>query len=79
MTAGVVRRITQPTNRTARLAIVLTARANGLPAQAEHLDVLQRAIDRDDPDLAPLLRTVVEDLAQMYGRHAVRLLVSLAS
>lgn len=79
MTAGVVRRVTQPTNRTARLSIVLTARAHGFPAQVEHLDKLHRAIDQNDPDLGPLLRAVVKDLAQMYGRNAVRLLHSLAS
>jgi hypothetical protein len=31
--ADALRRVTQPTNRTARLAIVLTARAHGFPAQ----------------------------------------------
>ena len=74
--AGAVRRVTQPTNRTARLAIVLTARAHGLPVQAGHLDMLHRAIDRDDPDLAPLVMAVVETLAKMYGRDAVRLLLT---
>ena len=74
--AGVVRRVTGPGNRTARLAIVLTARAHGLPVQAEHLDLLHRAIDRDDPDLAPLLMAVVETLVQAYGRDAVRVLLT---
>jgi hypothetical protein len=75
--ASVVRRVTQSTNRTARLAIVLTARAHGVPTQAGDLDLLHRAIDRDDPDLGPLLIAVVEGLAQMYGRDAVRLLLKL--
>jgi hypothetical protein len=75
--ASAVRRITQPTNRTARLSIVLTARAQGLPARAEHLDLLNRAIDRNDPDLAPLLVSVVEGLTAMHGRDAVRLLLTL--
>jgi hypothetical protein len=74
--AGVLRRVTQPTNRTARLAIVLTARAHGVPMQAGHLDMLQRAIDRDDPDLGPLVMAIVETLARMYGRDAVRLLLT---
>ena len=74
--AGVVRRVTGPSNRTARLAIVLTARAHGVPVQAEHLDLLHRAIDRDDPDLAPLLMAVVETLVQAYGRDAVRVLLT---
>jgi hypothetical protein len=75
--ADAVRRVTQPENRTARLAIVLTARAHGIPAQTGDVDLLLRAIDRDDPDLGPLLVTLVERLAQMYGRDAVRLLLTL--
>jgi hypothetical protein len=74
--AQLVRRVTHPENRTARLAIVLTARAHGLPARTEHLDGLRRAIDRDDPDLGPLLASVVEGLALSYGRDAVRLLLT---
>lgn len=73
--ADVVRRVTQPTNRTARLAIVLIARGHGIPVRAEHLDMLDRAIRRDDPDLGPALLGVVEVLAQIYGRHGVRLIL----
>jgi hypothetical protein len=73
--AGIVQRVTRPTNRTARLAIVLTARGQGIPVRAEHLDMLYRAIDRDDPDLGPLLAGVVDILAQRYGRDAVRLIL----
>jgi hypothetical protein len=71
-----LRRVAHPENRTARLVIVLTARAHGVPVRAEHLDLLQRAIDRDDPDLGPLLVAAVETLAQSYGRDAVRLLLT---
>ena len=74
--ARFLRRVTRPENRTARLAIELTARAHGVPARTEHLDLLQRAIDRDDPDLGPLLVAVVETLAQSYGRDVVRLLLT---
>jgi hypothetical protein len=74
--ADVVRRVTQPTNRTPRLAIVITARTHGLSIEAGDLDLLQRAIDRDSPDLAPLLTRVVERLVQAYGRGAVRLLLT---
>jgi hypothetical protein len=73
--ARVVQRVTKPSNRTARLAIVLAARGYGLPARAEHLDMLQRAIDRDDPDLGPRLVGVAEALARTYGRDAVRLIL----
>jgi hypothetical protein len=74
--ARFLRRVAHPENRTTRLAIVLTARAHGVPVRPEHLDLLQRAIDRDDPDLGPLLVAVVETLAQSYGRDAVRLLLT---
>ena len=73
--AGVVRRVTQPTNRTARLAIVLVARGYGIPVRAEHLDMLDQAIRRDDPDLGPALLGAVETLVRIYGRHAVRLIL----
>jgi hypothetical protein len=71
----IVRRVTRPTNRTARLAIVLTARGQGIPARGEHLDMLSRAIDRDDPDLGPLVVGVADILARKYGRDAVRLIL----
>jgi hypothetical protein len=74
--ADLVRRITSPTNRTARLVVVLTARANGLPVRTEHLDLLRRALDRDDGDLGPLLIGALETLAQSYGRDAIRLLLA---
>ncbi|HEY7601380.1 MAG TPA: hypothetical protein VIB60_02635 [Methylomirabilota bacterium] len=77
ITADAVRRVAHPTNRTARLAIVLTVRANGLPAEDGDLDRLLRAIHRDDPDLGPLAVGLVERLAQMYGRDAVRVLLTL--
>jgi hypothetical protein len=43
-------------------------------ARAEHLDLLAQAIDRDDPDVGPLLLAAMEALAQRYGRDAVRLI-----
>ncbi len=73
--ARLVRRVTAPSNRTARLAIVLAARAQGVPARAEHLDQLHRAIDRDDPDLGPLLLGVLDGLVRSYGRDAIRLVL----
>jgi hypothetical protein len=74
--AGVVRRAVAPGNRTARLAIVLAARAQGLPLDTADLDLLRQAIDRDAPDLGPLVVRVVERLTQAYGRDAVRLILS---
>jgi hypothetical protein len=73
--ADALRRVTHPKNRTARLAIVLTARAYGVPLDTADLDLVRRAIDRDAPDLAPLLARAVERLVHLYGRDAVRLLL----
>ena len=72
---GTVRRVTEPTNRTGRLAIVLTARAYGLAAQDGHLEMLRRAIDREDPDVGPLLLALAEMLAKSYGRDALHLVL----
>jgi hypothetical protein len=71
----VLDRLIHPENRTARLAIVLTARYHGLPMETSDLDLLRRAIDRDAPDLGPLVARVAERLVQTYGRDAVRLLL----
>jgi hypothetical protein len=75
-TADVARRVTEPTNRTVRLAIVLAARTQGLPVEAVDLDAVRQAIDRDSPDLGPLLARVLERLAQLYGREGVRVLLT---
>jgi hypothetical protein len=74
--AHAIRRVIHPGNRSARLVIVLAARAHGLPLEARDLDLLRRAIDADAPDLGPLLVGVVERLIQAYGRDAVRLLLT---
>jgi hypothetical protein len=39
------------------------------------LDLLRSAIDREAPDVGPLLVRVVERVIQAYGRDAVRLLL----
>jgi hypothetical protein len=74
--AGVARRVTEPTNRTVRLAIVLAARTQGLPVEARDLEAVRRAIDADSPDLGPLVARVLERLVQLYGRDGVRLLLT---
>jgi hypothetical protein len=74
-TARAVGRVTEPSNRTGRLAIVLTARAYGFAAEDGHLDLLRRAIDRDDPDAGPLLLALVDLVAKSYGRDAVRVVL----
>ncbi|MGH7268214.1 MAG: hypothetical protein ACREMB_25630, partial [Candidatus Rokuibacteriota bacterium] len=73
--ADAVRGWLRPGNRTARLLIVLGVRMQGLPMQDADLDLLRQAIDRESPDLAPLLTRLVERLAHAYGRDAVRAIV----
>jgi hypothetical protein len=73
--AGVVDRLLQPKNRTTRLAIVLTARYHGLPLEDSDLDAVRRALDREAPDVGPLLVRAIERLAQLYGRDALHVLL----
>jgi hypothetical protein len=73
--AGVVDRLLQPKNRTTRLAIVLTARYHGLPLEDSDLDTVRRALDREAPDVGPLLVRTIERLAQIYGRDALHVLL----
>jgi hypothetical protein len=73
--AGVVDRLLQPGNRTTRLAVVLTARYHGLPLEDADLDTVRRALDREAPDAGPLLARMIERLAQVYGRDALRVLL----
>jgi hypothetical protein len=37
--------------------------------------MLDRAINRNEPDLGPLLVAVVDILVQSYGRDAIRLIL----
>ncbi len=75
--AALVDRLTAPENRTIRLAVVLTARANGVPLDTADLDLLRHAVLRpDSADLAPVVARAVTRLIQLYGRDAVRLIVS---
>jgi hypothetical protein len=73
--AGVVDRLLQPGNRTARLVVLLTARYHGLPLEDADLDAVRRALDREAPDAGPLLARAIERLAQVYGRDALRVLL----
>jgi hypothetical protein len=73
--AGALDRLLHPRNRATRLAVVLTARYHGVPVDDADLDLLRRAIDREEPDVGPLLVRVVEKMVRAYGRDAVRLLL----
>jgi hypothetical protein len=66
--AETVRRIIGRDNETARLAILLYARAHGIPLTPEGLDALHDGpLDTRDPDLGPALAAGVQVLAAQRG------------
>jgi hypothetical protein len=71
--AETVRRIISRDNETARLAILIYARAHGIPLTPEGLDALHDGpLDSQDPDLGPALAAGVQALtAQRGGQQGV--------
>jgi hypothetical protein len=71
--AETVRRIIARDNETARLAILIYARAHGIPLTPEGLDALHDGpLNPQDPDLGPALAAGVETLtAQRGGEQGV--------
>ncbi|HUM14209.1 MAG TPA: hypothetical protein VL086_00840 [Candidatus Nitrosotalea sp.] len=70
--AEAVRRIIAPENETARLAILIYARANGIPLTPEGLDALYNGpLNTADPDLGPALAAGVDALAARRGDRGV--------
>ncbi|HSE05521.1 MAG TPA: hypothetical protein VLK35_15335 [Methylomirabilota bacterium] len=66
--AETVRRIIARDNETARLAILIYARAHGIPLTPEGLDALHDGpLDSRDPDLGPALAAGVEALMAQRG------------
>jgi hypothetical protein len=66
--AETVRRIIARDNETARLAILLYARAHGIPLTPEGLDALHDGpLDPEDPDLGPALAAGVRVLTAQRG------------
>jgi hypothetical protein len=75
--AGLVSRLTRPGNEATRLVVVVTLRAHGIPAEVRDLDLLRQYLLRaESADLAPLLAEASRRLAAVYGREAVRLLLT---
>lgn len=69
--AETVRRIIARDNETARLAVLLYARAHGIPLTPEGLDALRDGpLDSRDPDLGPALVAGVRALAALRGGEA---------
>jgi hypothetical protein len=66
--AETVRKIIGRDNETARLAILIYARAHGIPLTPEGLDALRDGpLDSQDPDLGPALAAGVEALTTQHG------------
>ena len=69
--AEAVRGILAPDNETARLAIIIYARAHGIPLTPEGLDALRDGpLDSRDPDLGPALAAGVQAIAARRGGEA---------
>lgn len=67
--ADLVSDLISPENESLRLALVIYARANGIPIEQRHLDVLRQSVlDTDSPDLTPALKEGVEFLLEQYGQ-----------
>jgi hypothetical protein len=65
--ATLLRALFAPENETARLALILYARANGVPITQQHLDVLRDSVlNVENPDLAPILEAGVGFLRERY-------------
>jgi hypothetical protein len=57
-----------PENESVRLALVLYARANGVPLEPEHLDAVRTSLlNTGSPDLGPLLVVGLAELRKRYG------------
>jgi len=56
-----------PNNETVRLAILLYARAHGLPLEQGDLDAVLLALDAENPDLGPLLIAAWDHLEARLG------------
>jgi hypothetical protein len=57
-------------NRSARLALILYARANGVKISEDNIDSVYTALDPDDPTVGLRLGQALEFLAQEYGADA---------
>ena len=64
-TAETIQELIKPENESVRLAIVIYARANGIPLEDGDLDVVSETLfNPDDPDLGPALTRALQRLAK---------------
>jgi hypothetical protein len=66
--AETISTLIHPNNESVRLAIVIYARANGVPIEEADLDVLRTSVlNTAEPDLGPALAAAVVRLRERYG------------
>lgn len=65
--ANLVWELTAPDNQSLRLALLLFARANGVPVTPEHLEAARALFKTDSPDLGPTIVSGVKFLEERYG------------
>lgn len=66
--AETIRSLIDPSNESVRLAIVLYARANGVPIEEADLDTLRTSVlNTTDPDFGPALVAAIIRLRERYG------------
>jgi hypothetical protein len=76
-TAETIQELLDPENESVRLAILVYARANGIPLEAADLDVVRETVfARDDPDLGPALVRALERLARDRDLGAIEEMLS---
>lgn len=63
---------TQKDNRTMRLAIVAYAQMNGININEKNIDDLNLALNKDNPDLHPLLKSAIDILEKEYGGDSTK-------
>jgi hypothetical protein len=67
-TIEMIRTLIAPENESVRLALVLYARANGIPLEPGDLDMLRdTALNADNPDLGPALNATINRLRSRYS------------
>ena len=70
--AEMLRSLVAPENQSVRMAIVLYARANGIPLGEEDLDTLSNQVfNSENPDLSPLLPAAWDRLRTRYSSEEI--------
>lgn len=79
-TAEMIQELIKPEHESVRLAIVIYARANGIPIEDADLDIVRETLfDRDHPDLGPALGRAIGRLATDRNLGEIKQLLSRMS